>query len=83
MTRFATYLPILDLCRRHDRDALTNDMVAAVIVTIRLIPQSLAQALLAGRPPEAGPHASIVPIMLYAVFGTSRSLAVGRWRRCR
>ena len=42
-----------------------------------LIPQSLAYALLAGLPPQAGLYASIVPIMLYAVFGTSRSLAVG------
>lgn len=51
--------------------------MAAVIVTIMLIPQSLAYALLAGLPPEAGLYASIVPIMLYAVFGTSRTLAVG------
>jgi SulP family sulfate permease len=77
MTRFARYLPILDWGRRYDRDALANDLVAAVIVTIMLIPQSLAYALLAGLPPEAGLYASIVPIMLYAVFGTSRSLAVG------
>ena len=53
------------------------DAVAAVIVTIMLIPQSLAYALLAGLPPEAGIYASIVPILLYAVFGTSRALAVG------
>ncbi|WVJ71039.1 SulP family inorganic anion transporter (plasmid) [Paracoccus marcusii] len=51
--------------------------MAAVIVTIMLIPQSLAYALLAGLPPEAGLYASIAPIILYAVFGTSRALAVG------
>ncbi|MFP3541591.1 SulP family inorganic anion transporter, partial [Pseudomonas sp. SIMBA_044] len=39
--------------------------------------QSLAYALLAGLPPEAGIYASIAPIMLYAIFGTSRALAVG------
>ncbi|WP_410349719.1 SulP family inorganic anion transporter, partial [Yoonia sp.] len=59
------------------RVAFGNDMIAAVIVTIMLIPQSLAYALLAGLPPEAGLYASIVPIMLYTVFGTSRALAVG------
>jgi len=48
-----------------------------VIVTIMLIPQSLAYALLAGLPPEAGIYASIAPIILYAIFGTSRALAVG------
>ena len=71
------YLPILDWGRSYSRLTLTNDLIAAVIVTIMLIPQSLAYALLAGLPPEAGIYASIVPIMLYAVFGTSRALAVG------
>lgn len=71
------YLPILTWGRTYSRSALTNDLVAAVIVTIMLIPQSLAYALLAGLPAEAGLYASIVPIMLYAVFGTSRALAVG------
>ncbi|WP_299652765.1 sulfate permease [uncultured Jannaschia sp.] len=71
------YLPILDWGRRYDRSTFTGDMVAAVIVTIMLIPQSLAYALLAGMPPEAGIYASIAPIVLYAVFGTSRALAVG------
>lgn len=71
------YLPILDWGRRYDRTALANDLIAAVIVTIMLIPQSLAYALLAGLPPEAGIYASIAPILLYAVFGTSRALAVG------
>ncbi|SNR27021.1 SulP family inorganic anion transporter [Puniceibacterium sediminis] len=75
--KFARYLPILDWGSRYDRAALGNDLLAAVIVTIMLIPQSLAYALLAGLPPEAGLYASIVPIMLYAVFGTSRALAVG------
>ncbi len=71
------YLPILDWGRRYDRATLTADLIAAVIVTIMLIPQSLAYALLAGLPPEAGLYASIVPILLYTVFGTSRALAVG------
>jgi SulP family sulfate permease len=74
---FARYLPILTWGRAYNRAALTNDVIAAIIVTIMLIPQSLAYALLAGLPPEAGLYASIVPIMLYAVFGTSRALAVG------
>ncbi len=77
MTNLRRYLPILDWGRSYDRAALSNDMIAAVIVTIMLIPQSLAYALLAGLPPEAGIYASIVPIVLYAMFGTSRALAVG------
>ncbi|MDC1381329.1 sulfate permease [Octadecabacter sp.] len=76
-TQLAKYLPILDWGRTYNRGTLTNDLVAAVIVTIMLIPQSLAYALLAGLPPEMGLYASMLPIILYAVFGTSRALAVG------
>jgi len=75
--RLTLYLPVLDWGSRYDRDKLSGDLVAAVIVTIMLIPQSLAYALLAGLPPEAGIYASILPIVLYAIFGTSRTLAVG------
>ncbi|PWE33440.1 sodium-independent anion transporter [Maritimibacter sp. 55A14] len=71
------YLPVLDWGRGYGRSALTSDLIAAAIVTIMLIPQSLAYALLAGLPPETGLYASIAPIVLYAVFGTSRALAVG------
>lgn len=73
----ARYLPILDWGRTYDSAALSNDLIAALIVTIMLIPQSLAYALLAGLPPEMGLYASIAPIILYAIFGTSRALAVG------
>ncbi|MEW9921651.1 SulP family inorganic anion transporter [Marimonas sp. MJW-29] len=73
----ARYVPALGWLRTYSGETATNDLIAAVIVTIMLIPQSLAYALLAGLPPEAGLYASIVPIMLYSVFGTSRALAVG------
>ena len=71
------YLPILNWGRHYNRITLTNDLVAAAIVTIMLIPQSLAYAMLAGLPPQVGLYASILPIIAYALFGTSRSLAVG------
>ncbi|WP_289149304.1 sulfate permease [uncultured Salipiger sp.] len=71
------YLPILTWARGYDRDTATSDLVAAVIVTIMLIPQSLAYALLAGLPAEMGLYASILPLVAYAIFGTSRALAVG------
>jgi sulfate permease, SulP family len=70
-------LPVLDWGRRYNRATLGADLMAALIVTIMLVPQSLAYALLAGLPPEAGIYASILPIVLYAIFGTSRVLAVG------
>ena len=77
MDRLARYLPVLGWARSYDRTALTNDLVAAAIVTIMLIPQSLAYAMLAGLPPEIGLYASIAPLFAYAIFGTSRALAVG------
>ncbi len=71
------YFPILDWSARYDRRTLEADALAAVIVTIMLIPQSLAYALLAGLPAEMGLYASILPLVGYAIFGTSRALAVG------
>ena len=71
------HLPILQWGKSYDRETLTSDAVAAVIVTIMLIPQSLAYALLAGLPAQMGLYASILPLVAYAIFGTSRALAVG------
>lgn len=77
MERLSRYFPILNWGRRYSRDAAASDLLAAVIVTIMLIPQSLAYAMLAGLPPQVGLYASIAPLLAYAVFGTSRTLAVG------
>ncbi len=54
-----------------------SDGMAAVIVTIMPIPQSLAYAMLAGLPPVVGLYASILPLLVYALFGSSRTLSVG------
>ena len=77
MHRLARYIPALAWGRQYDRATLADDLLAAVIVTIMLIPQSLAYALLAGLPPQVGLYASILPLVGYAIFGTSRTLAVG------
>ncbi|MEQ4540343.1 MAG: sulfate permease [Billgrantia sp.] len=71
------YFPILQWLPGYSRVTLGSDLLAAVIVTVMLIPQSLAYALLAGLPPEVGLYASIAPLVIYAIFGTSRTLAVG------
>ncbi|MGS4886640.1 SulP family inorganic anion transporter [Roseibium sp. MB-4] len=77
MSGLKRYFPILEWGKTYDKTTATSDTIAAVIVTIMLIPQSLAYALLAGLPPEVGLYASIAPLVAYAVFGTSRALAVG------
>jgi SulP family sulfate permease len=63
--------------RQYRREDFTADALAAVIVTLMLIPQSLAYALLAGLPAEVGLYASITPLLAYALLGSSRVLAVG------
>tara|TARA_B100000446_G_C10536456_1_gene335515 strand:+ start:338 stop:2071 length:1734 start_codon:yes stop_codon:yes gene_type:complete len=71
------YLPILDWSKDYNRSLFISDFVAAIIVTIMLIPQSLAYALLAGLPAEVGLYASMLPLIAYTIFGTSRFLSVG------
>ncbi len=71
------YFPILTWGAEYSRRTFTNDLIVAAIVTVMLIPQSLAYALLAGLPPQVGLYASMAPLVLYAIFGTSRTLAVG------
>ncbi|MBB5321030.1 SulP family inorganic anion transporter [Marinobacter oulmenensis] len=71
------YLPILQWAPDYSRNQATSDLVAAVIVTVMLIPQSLAYALLAGLPAQVGLYASILPLAIYALFGSSRTLSVG------
>jgi len=71
------YLPVLQWGKQYNRQQAGSDLVAALIVTVMLIPQSLAYALLAGLPAQIGLYASILPLVVYALFGTSRTLSVG------
>ena len=75
--KLARFLPALHWAADYNRGILASDPLAALIVTIMLIPQSLAYALLAGLPAEMGLYASILPLIAYALFGTSRTLSVG------
>jgi len=77
MFDWSKWVPATVWLRHYTKDNLVNDSLAAVIVTIMLIPQSLAYALLAGLPPEMGLYASIFPLVAYAFFGSSRTLSVG------
>jgi SulP family sulfate permease len=70
-------LPVLQWGAHYNRELMVSDLVAALIVTIMLIPQSLAYAMLAGLPPEVGLYASVAPLVMYTLLGTSRVLAVG------
>lgn len=68
---------LLDALVGYDRRAAVADLSAGTITAILLVPQGMAYALLAGLPAQYGLYASIVPPAVYAIFGTSRTLAVG------
>lgn len=70
-------LSVLRRLRGYRREDAVADLVAAAIVTLMLVPQSLAYAMLAGLPPQAGLYASILPLLAYALLGSSRTLGVG------
>lgn len=71
------YLPVLSWARSYTSQQFSDDLLASVIVMIMLVPQSLAYAMLAGLPPEMGLYASILPLVAYTIFGSSRALSVG------
>ncbi|TFH86833.1 sulfate permease [Billgrantia azerbaijanica] len=71
------YLPILSWLPHYNRRLCGADLLAGVIVTVMVIPQSLAYAILAGLPAVVGLYASLLPLLAYALLGTSRTLAVG------
>ena len=77
MDRLHKLLPLLASLRGYDRAAFGRDATAGLTTAIMLVPQAMAYALLAGLPPEVGLYASMLPLVAYALFGTSRQLAVG------
>ena len=70
-------LPILQWLPRYQRSDLRSDTVAGVTTAVMLIPQGMGYALLAGLPPIVGLYAALLPLLAYALLGTSRQLAVG------
>ena len=74
---FRSWIPILSWLPTYNRQWLRGDLSAGLTVGVMLIPQGMAYAMIAGMPPIYGLYASILPLILYAVFGTSRQLAVG------
>ncbi|MDV2683087.1 solute carrier family 26 protein [Alkalihalophilus lindianensis] len=69
--------PGLEWMLSYQKHDLRGDLSAGLIVAIMLIPQGMAYAMLAGLPPIIGLYASTIPLLIYALFGSSRQLAVG------
>ncbi len=77
VAHWRSYFPIIDVLGRYKRRDLSHDLFAGLVVSVITVPQAIAYAFLAGLPPQAGLYASVVPPLLYAVLGSSPSLAVG------
>lgn len=75
--RLATFFPIVQSIRGYTRTDFGSDLFAGIITAILLVPQGIAYAMLAGLPPQVGLYASILPPILYALLGTSRTLSTG------
>ena len=71
------YLPLVGVLLRYRRGDLQYDLMAGLVVAVISVPKSMAYAFLAGLPPQAGLYACLVPMLVYAFFGSSRHLIVG------
>ena len=76
-SRITQLFPISGWLKSYSRQDLSDDLFAGIITAILLVPQGIAYAILAGLPPQLGLYASILPPVLYALLGTSRTLSVG------
>ena len=70
-------IPILDWLPNYKGTLFLGDLIAGVTVAIVLIPQGIAYALIAGLPPIYGLYCALVPQVIYAIFGSSRQVAIG------
>jgi SulP family sulfate permease len=76
-SRLTQLFPIIGWLKSYTRQEFNSDLFAGIITAILLVPQGIAYAILAGLPPQLGLYASILPPVLYALLGTSRTLSVG------
>lgn len=76
-SRLSRLFPIIDWLKTYTGKELSDDLFAGTITAILLVPQGIAYAILAGLPPQLGLYASILPPVVYALLGTSRTLSVG------
>lgn len=70
-------IPILEWLPNYNSSLFKGDLVAGITVGIILIPQGIAYALIAGLPPIYGLYCALVPQIMYAIFGSSRQVAIG------
>lgn len=75
--KIKSLLPVLDWLSNYTNTDFRADLIAGITVAVMLVPQGMAYAMLAGMPPIYGLYAGLVPLILYAILGTSRQLSIG------
>ncbi|MEL6971956.1 MAG: solute carrier family 26 protein [Bacteroidota bacterium] len=75
--KLKSLFPASEWLREYSSHQLKGDLAAGLTVGVMLIPQGMAYAMIAGLPPIYGLYASTLPLIIYALLGTSRQLAVG------
>ncbi len=76
-TTFQRYFPGLAVLRQYRREWLAGDLLAGVSVCVVMIPSVIAYSGLMGLEPQHGLYAALVPLVVYAIFGSSRQVIVG------
>src|SRR3974390_2276180 len=69
-------IPITEWLPSYQRTNLRPDVIAGVALAGLLIPEAMGYAGFAGLPPQAGLYATAFGLLAYAIFGSSRQLAV-------
>lgn len=77
MKKLKELIPILEWLPNYNSSRFKGDFIAGLTVSIILIPQGIAYALIAGLPPIYGLYCALVPQLVYAIFGSSRQVAIG------
>ncbi len=75
--KITDFIPVLDWLPKYKRSFFRGDLIAGLTVGIMVIPQGMAYGMLAELPPIYGLYASLVPVFIYTLFGTSRHLIIG------
>ena len=70
-------IPLLETIQTYPREDFRSDLAAGLTVGIMLVPQGMAYAFLAGMPPIYGLYGGLIPLILYAIFGTSKQMSIG------
>ena len=74
---FKQYFPVFQWASSYKKGWLKPDILAGITVGVMIVPQGIAYAMIAGLPPIYGLYTALIPLLVYAVLGTSRQLSAG------